>query len=92
MSNTLACPVFVGDVFTTAEHGDVVVALRVDQRKPDVWSVQVQPVTEDAHGVLVACDWEPTRWTSIKVSPSGRSQVEYVGRIGSRVGLGIVIA
>lgn len=85
MSNALACPVSVGDVFTTAEHGDVVVALRVDQRKPDVWSVQVQPVTEDASGIMVACDWEPARWTSIKVTPGGRSRIERVGRIGSRI-------
>lgn len=82
-SKAPTAPVRVGDVFTTAEHGDVVIALRVDQRKPDVWSVQVQPATEDAHGILIPAEWEPTRWTSVKVI-AGRSRVEVIGKVGER--------
>ena len=83
-SKAPSAPVRVGDVFTTAEHGDVVVALRVDERKAgSVWSVQVQPATEDAHGILTVAEWEPTRWTSVKVY-AGRSRVEIIGRVGER--------
>ena len=78
-----AAPVRAGDVFTTAYHGDVVVALQVNERKAgSVWSVAVQPVTEDASGKWVVCDWEPARWTSVKVY-AGRSRIEILGKVGA---------
>lgn len=76
-------PVRAGDVFTTAEHGDVVVALQVNERKAgSVWSVAVQPVTENASGNWIICDWEPARWTSVKVY-AGRSRIEILGKVGA---------
>ena len=83
-SKAPTAPVRVGDVFTTAYHGDVVVALSVHERVPGkVWSVAVQPATEDAHGILIPAEWEPTRWTSVKVY-AGRARVEIIGRVGER--------
>ena len=78
-----AAPVCVGDVFTTAEHGEVVVALQVNERKAGtVWSIAVQPVTENSSGKWVVCDWEPARWTSVKVY-AGRSRIEILGKVGA---------
>lgn len=72
--NGIACPVRVGDIFATGEHGQWVQAMRIDQRKPDVWSVLVVPMRElDRDGFA----WEedgPERWTSVKVT-NGRSNV-----------------
>lgn len=80
--STPGAPVRAGDIFTTAEHGDVVVALSVHERVPGkVWSVAVQPATE-AFGRWIICDWEPARWTSVKVY-AGRSRIEILGKVGA---------
>jgi hypothetical protein len=76
-------PVRVGDVFATASTGDVVIALQVDERKAgSVWSVKVQPATEDASGKWVAADWEAPRWTSVKVYDGGL-HIDILGRVGA---------
>jgi len=59
-------PVSIGDVFVTLQSGEAVVARNVDQRKPDVWSVAVQPVDQLPSGEWVILTDEPIRWTSIK--------------------------
>lgn len=66
------CPVSIGSVFTTAEHGDVVMALEIAQRKHSVWSVRVVDAVRSGNGWNAGGN---ERWTSVKVY-AGRSRVE----------------
>lgn len=75
-----ACPVRVGDIFTSAEHGDLLIAHKVVQRKPQVWSIAAQAVDVDASGRPFILTDEPIRWTSVKVY-AGRARVEVLGTI-----------
>ena len=81
----ITAPLSVGDVFTTAEHGDVVVAHKVVKRGPSVWSVAAQAVDADSDDRWVILTHEPIRWTSVKVY-AGRSRIEILGKVGDKVG------
>lgn len=69
---SVPCPVSIGSVFTTAQHGDVVMALEITQRKHSVWSVRVVDAVPSGNGWNAGGN---ERWTSIKVY-AGRSRVE----------------
>ena len=76
-----ACPVRVGDIFTSAEHGDLLIAHKVVQRKPQVWSIAAQAVDLGIPtGRPFILTDEPIRWTSVKVY-AGRARVEVLGTL-----------